>query len=229
MRATFQDTDMARLTGVDVDKVYMFTFAFGAAPLAVVVHGIVRSSGYPNVDHDHAVAAPRIGRDHPTRSDLGVIRQVALGLEQQVERLLRATGLEQESREIALDPREVRVDRERLLQDADCGLDLARERVEPPQLDAGLGAPRVERSSTLEAFARAAHVPALRQEPRRYDERHDRLRIGLEHALERLSGLLVPSLEHEAPGLRQEWLRTDALAREDLLAHGIVERGQAVG
>jgi branched-chain amino acid transport system permease protein len=31
MRATFQDTDMARLTGVDVDKVYMFTFAFGAA------------------------------------------------------------------------------------------------------------------------------------------------------------------------------------------------------
>src|SRR5215831_9362290 len=31
MRATFQDTDMARLTGVDVDRVYMFTFAFGAA------------------------------------------------------------------------------------------------------------------------------------------------------------------------------------------------------
>jgi branched-chain amino acid transport system permease protein len=31
MRATFQDTDMARLTGVDVDKIYMFTFAFGAA------------------------------------------------------------------------------------------------------------------------------------------------------------------------------------------------------
>lgn len=31
MRATFQDTDMARLAGVDVDKVYMFTFAFGAA------------------------------------------------------------------------------------------------------------------------------------------------------------------------------------------------------
>jgi len=31
MRATFQDTDMARLAGVDVDRVYMFTFAFGAA------------------------------------------------------------------------------------------------------------------------------------------------------------------------------------------------------
>jgi branched-chain amino acid transport system permease protein len=31
MRATFQDTDMARLAGVDVDKVYMFTFGFGAA------------------------------------------------------------------------------------------------------------------------------------------------------------------------------------------------------
>ena len=31
MRATFQDTDMARLTGVDVDRVYMVTFAFGAA------------------------------------------------------------------------------------------------------------------------------------------------------------------------------------------------------
>src|SRR6266581_4497876 len=31
MRATFQDTDMARLAGVDVDKIYMFTFAFGAA------------------------------------------------------------------------------------------------------------------------------------------------------------------------------------------------------
>jgi branched-chain amino acid transport system permease protein len=31
MRATFQDTDMARLTGVDVDRIYMFTFAFGAA------------------------------------------------------------------------------------------------------------------------------------------------------------------------------------------------------
>jgi branched-chain amino acid transport system permease protein len=31
MRATFQDTDMARLAGVNVDKVYMFTFAFGAA------------------------------------------------------------------------------------------------------------------------------------------------------------------------------------------------------
>jgi branched-chain amino acid transport system permease protein len=31
MRATFQDTDMARLSGVDVDRIYMFTFAFGAA------------------------------------------------------------------------------------------------------------------------------------------------------------------------------------------------------
>ena len=31
MRATFQDTDMARLTGVDVDRIYMFTFGFGAA------------------------------------------------------------------------------------------------------------------------------------------------------------------------------------------------------
>src|SRR5215471_12683190 len=31
MRATFQDTDMARLAGVNVDRVYMFTFAFGAA------------------------------------------------------------------------------------------------------------------------------------------------------------------------------------------------------
>jgi branched-chain amino acid transport system permease protein len=31
MRATFQDTDMARLAGVDVDRIYMFTFAFGAA------------------------------------------------------------------------------------------------------------------------------------------------------------------------------------------------------
>src|SRR5262249_60702542 len=31
MRATFQDTEMARLTGVDVDRIYMLTFAFGAA------------------------------------------------------------------------------------------------------------------------------------------------------------------------------------------------------
>ncbi len=31
MRATFQDTDMARLSGVNVDRIYMFTFAFGAA------------------------------------------------------------------------------------------------------------------------------------------------------------------------------------------------------
>jgi branched-chain amino acid transport system permease protein len=31
MRATFQDTEMARLTGVNVDRVYMATFAFGAA------------------------------------------------------------------------------------------------------------------------------------------------------------------------------------------------------
>jgi branched-chain amino acid transport system permease protein len=31
MRATFQDADMARLTGVNVDQVYMGTFAFGAA------------------------------------------------------------------------------------------------------------------------------------------------------------------------------------------------------
>jgi branched-chain amino acid transport system permease protein len=31
MRATFQDADMARLTGVDVDRIYMVTFAFGAA------------------------------------------------------------------------------------------------------------------------------------------------------------------------------------------------------
>src|SRR5262249_56674912 len=31
MRATFQDTDMARLAGVNVDRVYMFTFAFVAA------------------------------------------------------------------------------------------------------------------------------------------------------------------------------------------------------
>ena len=31
MRATFQDTEMARLTGVDVDRIYMATFAFGAA------------------------------------------------------------------------------------------------------------------------------------------------------------------------------------------------------
>ncbi len=31
MRATFQDAEMARLTGVDVDRIYMATFAFGAA------------------------------------------------------------------------------------------------------------------------------------------------------------------------------------------------------
>jgi branched-chain amino acid transport system permease protein len=31
MRATFQDDEMARLAGVDVDRVYMATFAFGAA------------------------------------------------------------------------------------------------------------------------------------------------------------------------------------------------------
>jgi branched-chain amino acid transport system permease protein len=31
MRATFQDNEMARLVGVDVDRIYMFTFAFGAA------------------------------------------------------------------------------------------------------------------------------------------------------------------------------------------------------
>ena len=31
MRATFQDADMARLAGVDVDRIYLLTFAFGAA------------------------------------------------------------------------------------------------------------------------------------------------------------------------------------------------------
>jgi len=31
MRATFQDGEMARLVGVDVDRVYMATFSFGAA------------------------------------------------------------------------------------------------------------------------------------------------------------------------------------------------------
>jgi branched-chain amino acid transport system permease protein len=31
MRATYQDADMARLSGVDVDKIDTFTFSFGAA------------------------------------------------------------------------------------------------------------------------------------------------------------------------------------------------------
>jgi len=31
MRATFQDNEMARLVGVDIDRIYMFTFSFGAA------------------------------------------------------------------------------------------------------------------------------------------------------------------------------------------------------